>query len=253
MNFTVIPVIDIRNGVAVRAVAGDRANYQPLISPLCSSPDPNAVADGLMALHPFPVLYVADLDGIEGRGANLGLIAELAGTLDRRVSHEGSTRTAAAALWVDNGARTETEVAALLAMPRTSAVIGSETGITPAALRELIAHHGDRLILSLDFRKTGFVGDPALLADRACWPARVIVMTLARIGGNRGPDLAQVGLIKHRHTGGQIFAAGGVRNGGDLRAAAHCGTSGALVSSALHAQTITAADLGGSAAVITDK
>ena len=74
----VIPVIDIRHGTAVRAVAGDRANYRPLVSPLCAGSEPGDVARGLMALHPFPVIYVADLDAIEGRDANLALSGELA-------------------------------------------------------------------------------------------------------------------------------------------------------------------------------
>ncbi len=228
----VIPVIDIRNGIAVRAVKGDRANYLPLVTPLCEGSNPRAVALGLMALYPFQQLYLADLDAIEGRTANTELTNQL--TAD----HPNLT------LWVDRGARAPLDVAALLSQPRVCAVIGSETGISPQELRELTAQFGDRIILSLDFRKSGFVGDPALLAAVTSWPLDVIVMTLARVGANKGPDLAQAGLIKHRHKLGRIYVAGGVRHAGDLRAGSHMGATGALVSSALHAQTITAKDLG---------
>ena len=71
----IIPVIDVRHGVAVRAVAGDRACYRPLETPLAASADPLDVARGYLSLYPFRSLYVADLDGIEGRGRNEALPA----------------------------------------------------------------------------------------------------------------------------------------------------------------------------------
>src|SRR4029079_18115661 len=69
----VIPVIDVRHGLAVAAVRGQRADYKPLATPLAAGSDPAAVARGYAALFTFPVLYVADLDGIEGRGRNANL------------------------------------------------------------------------------------------------------------------------------------------------------------------------------------
>ena len=64
----VIPVLDVQDGVVVRAVRGDSANYRPLETPLAATSDPVDVAKGLRALYPFRRLYVADLDGIAGRG-----------------------------------------------------------------------------------------------------------------------------------------------------------------------------------------
>jgi uncharacterized protein related to proFAR isomerase len=63
----VVPVIDVRGGVAVAAVRGDRTRYRPLETPLAESADPVAVARGIRSLFPFQTLYVADLDGIERR------------------------------------------------------------------------------------------------------------------------------------------------------------------------------------------
>ena len=87
----VIPVIDVRGGLAVAAVRGDRARYRPLETPLAASADPVAVAQGLRALFPVPRLYVADLDGIEGRGADHAMQARLA------AAWPGSE------LWIDDG------------------------------------------------------------------------------------------------------------------------------------------------------
>jgi phosphoribosylformimino-5-aminoimidazole carboxamide ribotide isomerase len=228
----VIPVIDVRHGVVVRAVAGDRASYQPIASPLFEGCAPYSAFAGLMALHPFPVIYCADLDAIEGRGVNVSLLSTLAD------SHPG------VGLWGDAGARSLHDVAHQLSRPNISAVIGSEIGVTAAELRELVSNFGDRIILSLDYRAIGFVGDPALLADQSCWPTRVIAMTLANVGMGQGPDIATIAALKQRHGSGLIYAAGGIRNAADLTAAHQAGAHGALISSALHAQTITADDLG---------
>jgi hypothetical protein len=88
----VIPVVDIRGGVAVAAVRGDRARYLPLETPLApSTAEPVAIALGLRTLFPFRTLYVADLDGIEGRGADL---ATQAGLMQAWPGAE---------LWIDDG------------------------------------------------------------------------------------------------------------------------------------------------------
>jgi uncharacterized protein related to proFAR isomerase len=228
----VIPVIDVRHGVVVRAIAGDRANYKPIVSPLFQGSAPHAAIAGLMALHRFPVIYCADLDAIEGRGGNVSLLGTLAD------GHPG------VCLWVDAGARTASDIARHLSRPNIKAVIGSETGVTANEVRELKSHFGDTIILSLDFRGRRFVGDPGLLADQSCWPARIIAMTLANVGMGQGPDIATLAGIKQRCSNGLIYAAGGIRDGADLIAVSQAGAHGALVSSALHAQTLTADDLG---------
>lgn len=227
----VVPVIDIRHGVVVRAVAGDRANYQPIASPLFEGCAPRAAVAGLMALHPFPVIYLADLDGIEGRGGNLELVGDLAAL-------HPSVR-----LWVDSGARQLEQVKALLAIDGVMAVVGSETGLRVDEMGDLGDAFADRVILSLDFRRDGFVGEAALLADASCWPQRVIAMTLARVGLNQGPDLPVLADVVARHGRGEVYAAGGVRHAKDLRALSAMGVAGALVGSALHSKTITADDL----------
>ena len=227
-----IPVIDIKGGVAVAARGGDRANYTPLVTPLARSTDPLDVARGYLALHPFDTLYIADLDGIEGRGANLDLIAGLTNALPHL------------SLWVDNGAHSDDAVAALLAHDRTVAIVGSETGISQDAFDRLKLKHGARLVLSLDFKGDKFLGDSRLLAERTSWPDRIIAMTLARVGSDGGPDLDQLGKIAAAAGLRKVYAAGGIRNLADLEAAKAAGAAGALVATALHNGQIKAGDLG---------
>ncbi|MEQ1695557.1 MAG: HisA/HisF-related TIM barrel protein [Hyphomicrobiaceae bacterium] len=226
----VIPVIDIRHGVVVRAVAGDRANYQPISSPLFDGCDPRAAIRGLMALHPFPVIYAADLDGIEGRGRNLELVRAMA------------AQAPGATIWLDNGSGFM-GVCDMLADKRFWAVVGTES-ITLVAYLRLLERFAKRTILSLDFRQDAYLGSKQLLLNAELWPDHVVVMTLGRVGTSQGPDLDRIaGIFKRARKGTKVFAAGGVRNGDDLRALAAMGVAGALVSTALHAQTITADDL----------
>lgn len=211
----IIPVIDVRHGIAVRAVAGDRGNYQPLPS------TPLAIALAYRNLYPFPALYVADLDGIEGRGANAELAASLHGALPT------------VDVWIDAGQ------SQMPAKSIVTTVIGSE------ALDEsdIAAPLAPAAVLSLDFLGDRFLGPPALLHAPELWPSRVIVMTLARVGTDAGPDLDRIAQIARLAPHVCVYAAGGIRNVGDLRAARAAGASGALVASALHAQKIKADDL----------
>lgn len=227
----VIPVIDVREGVAVRAVRGDRSNYRPLETPFAQGSDPVAVARGLRAEFRTPSLYIADLDGIEKGAPDLELIGRLGAALP------------GAALWVDNGASSAAKVGELLRIPGTVAVIGSETLGSLDDLRAISRLPRDRIVLSFDFRNESFEGPEALLREPALWPDRLIVMTLARIGSGEGPDLARLRDFVARAGGREVYAAGGVRDRADLEALATAGVSGALVATALHAGRIKAGDL----------
>lgn len=223
----IIPVIDVRHGIAVRAVAGDRANYRPLMTPLasaegaCGNLTALDLARGYRNLQPFPTVYVADLDAIEGRGGD----SDLAETLNAALPD--------VAVWIDAGLRQPAPGGSI------TSVIGSEA-LVDADLRPI----PDHAVLSLDFRGDDFIGPQALLARPELWPQRVIVMTLARVGADGGPDLKRIAEIAQRApSSSQIYAAGGIRDVGDLHAAHAAGAHGALIASALHAQKIKADDL----------
>jgi len=225
----IVPVIDIREGVAVRAVAGERAFYQPVATPISASADPVDLARGYRAVFPFATLYVADLDGIEGRGGDRAQHRRIADAWD------------SGEVWLDAGS-----LVAPSYHPRLRAVIGSETLLAAGVCRA--PPFGPPIdasaILSLDFRGSAFLGPPELLADPSAWPGTVIVMTLASVGRGAGPDLKRVASIAAL-AGAQrrVFAAGGVRDMDDARALAAAGASGVLVATALHEGKIKTGDL----------
>jgi phosphoribosylformimino-5-aminoimidazole carboxamide ribotide isomerase len=218
-----IPVIDVKDGVAVRAFRGRRAEYRPLETPLAQGSDPVAVARGLLALFPFSTLYVADLNGIEGRGASADLAERL---IEARPG---------VAIWVDNGS--------LGTQRHGVTVVGSESVKSADALAALRGLPADGFVLSLDFKGSEFAGPAALLNETTLWPERVIVMTLARVGSGEGPDLDRIAAIAARAGARRVYAAGGIRHRADVEAARAAGAAGALIATALHAGTITAGDL----------
>jgi phosphoribosylformimino-5-aminoimidazole carboxamide ribotide isomerase len=224
-----IPVIDLMGGVVVHARKGDRASYRPLESPLAPTSDPVDVVRGLLSVHAFPTLYVADLDAIQREGDNLPTLHRI------RAEFPGLQ------VWVDSGAADPAAIEALIGADFGAPVIGSESQRDGA----LVAQHKDsaRIVLSLDFRGDAFQGPAEILAEPALWPRRVIVMTLARVGSGGGPDLKRFATIRSIAGGREIYAAGGVRDMADLLALKAAGAAGALIATALHERRVVGADL----------
>ena len=187
----IIPVLDLKGGVVVRARMGQRDLYRPIVTPLAATSDPLDVARGLLAVHPFATLYVADLDAIEGRGDN--------GPALRRLRADCT----GVSLWVDNGIADAAAATRWLDTGVGSLVLGSETQ-SDAALVGRFA--GDsRVILSLDFRGDAFQGPHAILDAPTAWPTRIIAMTLARVGSGAGPDLDRLCTIRDGAPGRRVM------------------------------------------------
>jgi phosphoribosylformimino-5-aminoimidazole carboxamide ribotide isomerase len=226
----VIPVIDLKGGTVVHARQGLRHSYAPLVTPLARTSTPHDVVTGLLAIYPFPVVYIADLDRIELRGSNEQFLDALT------AAFSGVT------FWVDAGVRDAEDARSWLARhKRGHLVLGSESLGTHAALEDLAGIH--RIILSLDYRGESFLGPHALCDRPGLWPKRVIAMSLDRVGSNAGPDIARLANIKCRAPDVMLYAAGGLRDSSDLVQLKQAGITGVLVASALHDGRLTCAGL----------
>src|SRR5215471_17529787 len=225
----VIPVIDLKGGVVVHARMGQRDRYRPIDTPLAPTSGPVDVVRGLLSIHPFARLYIADLDAIARSGDNDGTISRLQATFP------------AVTFWVDSGIAELGAADRWLQAGLGDLVLGSEAQADAA----LVGHFSDdpRVVLSLDFRGAAFQGPAALLRDCAGWPRKVIVMTLTRVGSGAGPDLEQLSAIRDAARGRRVYAAGGVRDGADLVALSDAGIAGALVASCLHDGSLRAGDI----------
>ena len=235
----VVPVIDLKRGVAVHAVRGDRERYRPLRSRIAEGSDPVSLTRAVRERLGLDELYVADLDAIGGEDGSSDVIAALARE---------------ATVMVDTGAATVAAVARLLELGVARVVIGTESLPGTEALRRLRADLPDApLVLSVDLRGGRLLSpDPALsgiaaadalarLAETGVGEA--IVLDLMRVGSAEGPDVTLLGELHARFPELELLAGGGVRHAGDLRALAEAGASGALVATALHGGAIGAGEL----------
>ncbi len=226
----IIPVIDLKGGAVVRARFGRRDAYAPIETPLASCSAPMDVVAGFLRLYPFQTIYVADLDAIESRGGH----EECLGAL--------SAAFPSVTFWVDAGVGHAGEARSwLIRHPGAHLVLGSESLRGLAPIEEL--GREARVLLSLDFRGEAFLGPEALYASPHLWPQRIIVMTLARVGSNAGPDMEQLAAISGRAPHAAIYAAGGLRGRSDLEGLTQAGVRGVLVASALHDGRLSAADI----------
>jgi phosphoribosylformimino-5-aminoimidazole carboxamide ribotide isomerase len=236
----VIPVIDLKSGAVVHAVRGERERYRPLRSRIVAGSDPLRVARAVREALGLDELYVADLDAIAGGPAHREVLAALAQE---------------ARVMADAGATDVTAVRKLLELGAARVVIGTETLADQDAVERLGAELPDApLVLSLDLREGRVLSPDAELARLGAAEALarlapsgvrdVIVLDLARVGSEAGPDVALVRELCVRFPELELLAGGGVRDVADLRALAEAGAAGALVATALHGGAIGPGELG---------
>lgn len=233
----VIPVLDLLDGQAVRAMRGERARYRPIESPLCATSEPLAVARALLGAVGTRTLYIADLGAILKRGDHARLLAELLNGLGE----------APVEIWLDAGyvdfpsmRSLFDRIEAIRRGPRRPGratlvpVFGTETLLNTEALHEAQTA-GFAPVLSLDHRAGRLIADPVVTRpDTSWWPSRVIVMTLDHVGSYQGPDLDTFAAIRAQAGHRELIGAGGIRHAADLSAAAESGAAAWLVASAIH-------------------
>lgn len=228
----IVPVIDLLGEQVVHAKRGERDRYRPIESALTAGSAPQDIVAALLALQPFRACYVADLDAIRGNGDHRFTVAVL------------QERWPEVAFWVDAGLATPDDCRRWLDAGIRHLVIGSESQTDGATLDAALALAGeDRVALSLDVRQGMPLGPAVLHEDTGRWPARVIAMTLDRVGSSEGPDLDRIATLATRRPGVRVWGAGGVRDAADLEALATHGTDAVLVASALHDRRLDAGTL----------
>lgn len=246
----IIPVLDLAGGVAVWAQAGDRARYEPVESALC----PSAVGDAVALLAAFRQrlgalsCYIADLDAIQGGAIQRSMLRELA---------QLETGFAGAIL-VDAGAHTPASTLEVLACGASQVVVGLETLRAFTDLARIVELGGQaQVVFSIDLRMGSPILHPAMHDAAGAQPdasslaaqavdagvTSLLLLDLARVGTGCGADLGLIEELRRGFPDLRLLAGGGVLARRDLDRMRDAGCDGALVASAIHAGTITAADL----------
>jgi phosphoribosylanthranilate isomerase len=234
VTFTLLPAVDVADGLAVRLVQGEAGTET-------SYGDPREAAlawqhDGAEWVH------LVDLDAAFGRGSNRELLARVVGELDVLVELSG-------------GIRDDESLAAALATGCARVNLGTAALEDPVWCAKVVAEHGDKIAVGLDVRinekghrlaARGWTQDGGDLwevlerLDRdGC--ARYVVTDVGKDGTLQGPNIELLREVCAR-TDAPVIASGGVSSVDDLIALAALsrdGVEGSIVGKALYAGAFT--------------
>lgn len=223
----VIPAIDLSAGRCVRLVEGRPGTGSTY------SDDPAAQARAFVEAGATRI-HVVDLDGAfkgvpENQAAIRAIVAAVAGRAE---------------IEVGGGLRGEEDVARVLALGASFAILGTMLVKAPDRFRALCAAHPGRIVAGIDARDGRVATDGWLeatsvdageLASRAAsYGACAIIHTdISRDGTGRGVNVEATRAIA-RAAPIPVFASGGVDSLDDLRAIAATEIAGVVVGRALY-------------------
>lgn len=229
----VIPVLDIRGGLVVHAVRGERRQYQPLRSTWCPDAGPSHLAAAFRERLGIRELYIADLDAIEGGVGNLSLVTQIA--------------AAGSLVWLDAGVRFADDLPRLIEAGLDRIVVGLETVAGRRALESIAASaYRQCCLISLDLRDGEPVGEWGPTVGSSCELASlvaqlgfgsILALDVGRVGTDEGLASWAVPLIarlRERIVDIDWYAGGGCGGREDLDRLEAAGFAGALVGSCWH-------------------
>lgn len=214
----IIPVIDLKNGIVVHARQGNRDQYAPVKSKICTSADIFEVIDVFSCLFHFQTIYIADLNAITQQSHNAELISDVL------------KKYPDITFWIDGGYPLCNNI--FQQFNNFLPVLGSES-FQEENLCD-INKFNNHFILSLDYSMTGELGAKTLFSNQDFWPEQIIIMCLSKVGSNSGPDMDKLVNYRKNFPQQKIVASGGIRNCEDLIKLEQLGVRQALVATALH-------------------
>ncbi|MEM2058703.1 MAG: HisA/HisF-related TIM barrel protein [Thermoproteota archaeon] len=237
MRMLIIPVIDIKGGLAVKAKMGMRELYQPLSDSIYGTCDPVELALKLRR-EGFRVIYIADLDSISGGEINEAVFKKIKELGLRIIADVGIN------CW--SKLERSINVADL-------SIIATESMPNLKFFSNALEEYGERIALGLDVKNGKIISRSAELADRdvldACGALkglnvkRVVLIDLWKVGTSSGPCLREAGKLVEE--GFEVYVGGGIRDLEDVFSLHMAGVSGVLIASALHTGKIKADDIKG--------
>lgn len=218
----IIPVLDLKDGIAVSGQSGKRSTYKALKTIFHKSSDPVEIAKKLMS-YGFKRIYIADLNSIEGNGSNLEVVSKINYFLP---------------VMLDCGAHDLETVQEALNYS-TEVIVATETLRSLKDL-SLIFHscNNDKIILSVDVKDGEILNKHIHLEfeDLLGWidefePKETILLDISRVGTLKGINEALI--LKFNKLRTSLIVGGGVQ-GDEIPQIYDLGVDKILVGSALH-------------------
>jgi uncharacterized protein related to proFAR isomerase len=245
----VVGVLDLLADRAVHARGGQRSLYEPVVMVAGEPIQPGHAPDLARAYIDrlgLDEIYVADLTAIAASVERARRRERARAEPPRHASTFDGIIACGAVVWLDAGIATPDDARHALHLGATRVVVGLETLPSWRALEEICHLVGHAHVsFSLDLRDGAPVSSLQLVSGRtrpetivelaaAAGVSSVIVLELARVGTNAGPDIEMIEAVRRAVPAVDLFAGGGVRGPEDLHRLANAGCDGALVATALH-------------------
>ena len=229
----VTPAVDLRDGRCVQLVGGSYDN-QPI-----SIDDPVAVALQWRD-QGFETLHVVDLDAATGKGSNSKTVERIIEVTSARVQ-------------VGGGMRSEEQIARILELGATHAVVGTRALEEPDWLSIVAEKYPGNLIVAADVRDRklltrGWKGSIETTLEEQFETlnslplAAVLVTAVHREGLMQGPDVSLIEELV-RLSVFPVQASGGVTTSSDIRSLALAGATSAIVGMALYTGALSVAEI----------
>jgi phosphoribosylformimino-5-aminoimidazole carboxamide ribotide isomerase len=222
MDTMIIPVLDLKDKVAVSGKSGKRDTYLPLKTVFHKSAEPVEIAHKLLD-YGFKRVYIADLDSIGCTGSNLELVSKINQLLP---------------VMLDCGANNLSSVMEALNYAQ-EVIIGTETLRSLTDLSQIFRSlDHTRIILSVDVKDGEILSKAASMSfeDLINWiskfePKETILLDISRVGTFNGinKDL----ILKFNELKTSLIVGGGLQ-GTELPLIYDMGVNKILVGSALH-------------------
>ncbi len=227
----IVGVIDLKNGVAVHAVAGHRDQYKPIA--WCDG-SPRKLADHYRQLG-LSRLYVADLDSILGCSVSCYSLIEIA-------NHFAGDEVLFDVGWRGSDDQQRHSIESICDQTHAVKFIAAtESARSVSAIGELCdLIRPEHVFLGYDLCDGVLVNNTASEAEwlRTAIESKlrgIIVLDLRRVGTRSGPVTAPIcQRIKRECSSQLIYSGGGVRSFADVGMLVEAGCDGCLVGTMLH-------------------
>ncbi len=218
----IIPVLDLKNGIAVSGKSGKRETYQPLETIFHKSASPEEIAKSLSDAGAVR-MYIADLDSIENKRSNFDVIHKI----NKNIS-----------VMLDSGASNVFDVENALEVA-DKIIIATETLKNMDDLADIF-HKFDknRLIISIDIKEGGIFSRylNINLKDfmdkiKELKPPEIILLDISKVGTEEGVNEELI--KKFLKLPSSLIIGGGITSS-DTHKLEKLGINKFLVGSALH-------------------
>ncbi|MFX0102646.1 MAG: HisA/HisF-related TIM barrel protein [Candidatus Hodarchaeota archaeon] len=238
-DFRVVPVIDIKDGMAVHAIKGERKKYEPVNCGWCENGEYLDLVRGYSKFFSLNDLYVADLDAIIKDEMNFEMYNRIRWICQGKIM-------------IDAGITSLTKFMQIKDYNFDEIILGTESVASLEEFSKIISIHPGTTIISLDFRNGELLTpinelkeeDPAgilKILDKLK-PDAFIFLELTSVGAKTGVRTS-IAADLPKNTSTPIYLGGGIKVIEDIKNARDLGFKGVLLATALQEGLIKSDEL----------